>query len=94
LCRPARRLWALGGKTDTTTVHGEKAGDWSAVIVRDGSPQLIGIWLATTPRMRATASAWLAAIEFADIRSPELQIRGVRDAGRTRRARSLSVQAT
>jgi len=59
--------WALGGKTDTTTVHGEKAGDWSAVIVRDGSPQLIGIWLGDDPSNASDCSAWLAAIEFADI---------------------------
>ena len=59
--------WALGGKTDKTTVHGEKAGDWSAVIVRDGSPQLIGIWLGDDPSNASDCSAWLAAIEFADI---------------------------
>jgi len=59
--------WALGGKTDTTTVHGEKAGDWSAVIVRDGSPQLIGIWLGDNPSNASDCEAWLAAIDFADI---------------------------
>ncbi len=38
--------WALGGTTEQTTAPGERAGDWSAVIVRDGSPQHIGIWLS------------------------------------------------
>jgi hypothetical protein len=59
--------WALGGKTDKTTVNGEKAGDWSAVIVRDGSPQLIGIWLSDDPSNASDCGAWLAAIDFADI---------------------------
>ena len=39
--------WALAGTVEQTTVPGEKAGDWSAVIVRDGSPQHIAIWLST-----------------------------------------------
>src|SRR6476469_8300690 len=30
--------WMLGGTVASTTVHGESAGAWSAVIVRDGSP--------------------------------------------------------
>ena len=34
--------WALGGTTEQTTVPDERAGDWSTVIVRDGSPQHIG----------------------------------------------------
>ena len=38
--------WALGGTTEQTTVPGEKAGDWSAVIVKDGSPQQIWIWVS------------------------------------------------
>jgi len=59
--------WAVGGKTDMTTVHGEKPGDWSAVIVRDGSPQLIGIWLGDNPSNASDCEAWLAAIDFADI---------------------------
>jgi hypothetical protein len=59
--------WAVGGKTDKTTVNGEKAGDWSAVIVRDGSPQLIGIWLSDDPSKVSDCSAWLAAIDFADM---------------------------
>ena len=41
--------WALGGTTEQTTVPGERAGDWSAVIVKDGSPQQIGIWLSAAP---------------------------------------------
>jgi hypothetical protein len=59
--------WALGGKTDKTTVHGGKAGDWSAVIVRDGSPQLIGIWLSDDPSNASNCGAWLTAIDFANI---------------------------
>ena len=59
--------WALGGKTEKTTVQGEKAGDWSAVIVRDGSPQMIGIWLSDDPSNATDCKAWLAAIDFANI---------------------------
>lgn len=38
--------WVVGGTIEETTVRGENAGDWSAVIVREGSPQRIGIWLS------------------------------------------------
>ena len=37
--------FAFAGTTEQTTVPGEAAGDWSAVIVKDGSPQKIGILL-------------------------------------------------
>ena len=59
--------WALGGKTEQTTVPGERAGDWSAVIVKDGSPQQIGIWLSDDPSKASDCEAWLALIDFATI---------------------------
>ena len=59
--------WALAGKTETTTVPGERAGDWSAVIVKDGSPQRIGIWLSDDPSKASDCEAWLASIDFASI---------------------------
>ena len=59
--------WALGGKTEKTTVQGEKAGDWSAVIVKDGSPQLIGIWLSDDPSKASDCEAWLATTDFTNI---------------------------
>ena len=59
--------WALGGTTEQTTVPGERAGDWSAVIVKDGSPQLIGIWLSDDPSKASDCEAWLATTDFATI---------------------------
>ena len=59
--------WALGGTTEQTTVPGERAGDWSAVIVKDGSPQRIGIWLSAPPSEASDCAAWLAATDFATI---------------------------
>ncbi len=62
--------WALGGTTEQTTVPGETAGDWSAVIVKDGSPQQIGIWLSDDKSEGIDCDGWLAAIDFATI-TPE-----------------------
>jgi hypothetical protein len=62
--------WALGGTTEQTTVPGERAGDWSAVIVKDGPPQQIGIWLSAPPSEGSDCEAFLAATDFATI-SPE-----------------------
>jgi hypothetical protein len=59
--------WALGGKTEETKVPGERAGDWSAVIVKDGTPQRIGIWVSDDPSNGADCDAWLAAIDVATI---------------------------
>jgi hypothetical protein len=59
--------WALGGTTEQTTVPGERAGDWSAVIVKDGSPQGIAIWLSDDPSKASDCNAWLATTDFATI---------------------------
>ena len=59
--------WALGGKTEKTTIQGEKAGDWSGVIVKDGSPQLIAIWLSDDPSSASDCNAWLAKTDFTNI---------------------------
>lgn len=59
--------WALGGTTEQTTLPGERAGDWSAVIVKDGSPQRIGIWLSDPKSEGTDCDGWLAAIDLAGI---------------------------
>jgi hypothetical protein len=59
--------WALGGTTEQTTVHGERAGDWSAVIVKAGSPQQIGIWLSAGPSAGSYCEAFLASTDFVNI---------------------------
>jgi hypothetical protein len=63
-------FWAVGGTTEETTVQGERAGAWSAVIVKDGSPQRIGIWLSDTKTEGTDCDEWLASIALATI-APE-----------------------
>ena len=46
--------WVLGGTIEKSTIPGEPAGAWSAVIVKDGSPQQIAVWLSADPRPVAT----------------------------------------
>jgi hypothetical protein len=41
--------WMLAGVVDTSTHVGLKVGTRSAVIVRDGSPQEIGLWIEEPP---------------------------------------------
>ena len=60
-------LWAVGGTTEQSTVRGEPTGTWSAVIVKDGSPQHIGIWLSETKSSPIDCDAWLAGIAIATI---------------------------
>lgn len=59
--------WALGGKVEKTTLPGEAAGAWSAVIVKDGSPQRIGIWRSDDPSTASDCKAWLAATDFTNV---------------------------
>ena len=66
-------MWALGGKADSTTVHGGRVGDWSAVIVKDASPQLIGIWVSEDAASATDCAAWLKAIDFATIETSLLR---------------------
>ena len=62
--------WVVGGTIERTTVRGEKAGDWSAVIVRDGSPQQIGIWLSVDVSCEGLESEWAG---FSDIGAENFQ---------------------
>jgi hypothetical protein len=59
--------WVVGGTVETTTVHGESAGAWSAVIVKDGSPPQIGIWLSADPADASDCEAWLASFDPAEL---------------------------
>jgi hypothetical protein len=59
--------WVLAGTTEQTTVPDEKAGDWSVVLVRDGSPQLVGIWFSADPSYGSDCDGWLAASDFSTI---------------------------
>ena len=59
-------IWVLGGTTEKSTIHGENPGTWSAVIVKDGSPQQIAIWLSADPSDARDCDAWLASFEPAE----------------------------
>lgn len=59
--------WAFVGTTVQTTVPGERAGDWSAVVVRDGSPQQIGIVLSIAKAAGEDCYAEWGSADMADI---------------------------
>ncbi len=59
--------WALAGTVEQTTVPHEKAGDLSVVIVRDGSPQHIGIWLSVDAEPGTDCDAFLASTDFSTL---------------------------
>jgi hypothetical protein len=58
--------WTLAGTVEETTLAGERAGDWSVVIVRDGSPQQVQIWFSADPAAVGDCDA-LAANDFSTI---------------------------
>ena len=60
-------FWAVGGTTEQTTVRGERAGGWSAVIFKDGSPQQIGIWLSDAKAEGSECDGWLGSIDLAGL---------------------------
>lgn len=59
--------WAFGGTTDETTIIGEQAGAWSAVVVKDGSPQRVGIWLSDDKVAGVDCAGWLGPLGIANI---------------------------
>lgn len=59
--------WAFAGKVKETTVPGEPAGAWSAVLVRDGSPQQIAVWLSEDPSVADDCSSWLGSLQLDSI---------------------------
>ena len=62
--------WAFGGTTEQTTLPGERAGDWSAVIVQDGSPQQIGILLSIAKTAGEDCDAFFQSLADNDVSSP------------------------
>ena len=63
--------WVLGGTTEKSTIHGERPGAWSAVIVKDGSPQLIAIWFSADPSAGSDCESFLASFDPAEL-DPEM----------------------
>ena len=59
--------WVVGGTVQETTVPGEPVGAWSAVIVRDGSPQSIGIWLSAGPEAGDSCEEFLSSFDPAGL---------------------------
>jgi hypothetical protein len=60
--------WVLGGTIEKSTVPGEPPGFWSAVTVKDGSPQQIAVWLsAGSPEDGGSCDAFLASFAPAEL---------------------------
>jgi hypothetical protein len=57
--------WAVGGTVEQSTVEPGSVGHWSAVIVIDGTPQSIGIWLSDTKSEGSDCEGWLGGIDLA-----------------------------
>ena len=60
-------MWAVAGKTEKSDVEGGRTGDWSAVIVKPGSPAKVGIWVSDDPSTASECGAWLKRIDFATL---------------------------
>ena len=56
--------WVLGGTVEETTIPTEPVGTWSAVIVREGSPQQIALWLSDDPSAASDCESWLDLIQL------------------------------
>jgi hypothetical protein len=60
--------WAVAGKVEQSTLPGESPGFWSRVVVKDGSPQQIAIWLSTDAVPAGIdCPGFLATFPFADL---------------------------
>jgi len=57
--------WAVAGTIEQTTVRDAPIGDWSAVIVKDGSPQPIAIWFSDDVRTGIDCNGWLGSNDLA-----------------------------
>ena len=70
--------WALGGTVEQSTLPGETAGNWSRVVVKDGSPQRISVWLSGDAPAGGDCPSFLAGFanlgpeNFASVESGEL----------------------
>lgn len=59
--------WALAGTVEKSTLPGEKPGFWSRVVVKDGSPQQISIWLSADAPAGIDCPGFMATFPFADL---------------------------
>ena len=60
--------WALGGTVEESTLAGEIPGPWSRIVVKDGPPQQISMWLSTDAAPAGIdCAAFLATFSFADL---------------------------
>lgn len=66
-------VWALAGTVDTSTAEPTSVGQWSAVIVREGSPQAVGIWLSDPKAAGIGCAGWLGGLELSDIGAENFQ---------------------
>jgi hypothetical protein len=65
--------WAVAGTIEQTTVRDAPIGDWSAVIVKEGSAQQIAIWLSDDVTAGSDCTGWLATIDLAGFGPENLQ---------------------
>lgn len=56
--------WALGGTVEQSTLPDETVGAWSAVIIKDGSPQRIATWLSGSAPAGSDCPGFLASFDF------------------------------
>ena len=55
---------AAGVEGHTLRLEGGRAGDWSAVIMKLGSPAKIGIWVSEDASTASDCDAWLKAVDL------------------------------
>jgi hypothetical protein len=61
------QTWALAGTVEESTIRGEPIGAWSRIVVKDGSPQQISIWLSGDAPAGVDCAGFLATFPFADL---------------------------
>jgi hypothetical protein len=59
--------WALGGTVEESTAVAGSADVWSAVMVKDGSPQQIGIHFDAEKAEGSDCADWLAEIDYSQV---------------------------
>jgi hypothetical protein len=64
--------WTLAGTVEKSTLPGEKPGYWSRVVVKDGSPQQISIWLSADAPAGIDCAGFMATFPFADLGPEDL----------------------
>lgn len=59
--------WAFGGTVEESTIEAGAVGSWSAVVVRDGPPQEVAIWLSGDKSDGVDCAGWLESVGLSGI---------------------------